>query len=88
MKNNYKEDKKTIRDSELGVLPVLKEGGKPTLSATGVLRIPMNAPIRYRYWLHGEHKGEHILSLKEIREELALPQLHAENIRHHGLKTA
>ena len=94
IKNNYKEDKKTIRDSELGVLPVLtveddnkktieesalgvlpvlKEGGKPTLSPAGVLRIPMNTPIRYRYWLKGtsfEPAGVEILSLSEIRSSL------------------
>lgn len=88
MKNIYKENNKTIGESEKGVLPVLKEGGKPTLSATGMLRIPMNAPIRYRYWLRKKHKDEQILNLKEIRAELVLPHLHAENTGHHGLKPA
>jgi hypothetical protein len=88
MKNIKREDKKAIRESEPGVPPVPKKGGKPTLSPTGVLRIPMNAPIRYRYWLHGKHKDTHILNLKEIREELALPHLHSENTGHHGLKPA
>jgi hypothetical protein len=64
-------------ESEKGVLPVLKKvqeaGGSPTLSATGVLRIPMNTPIQYRYWLKGttfDLPNVDILSLKEIRHSL------------------
>jgi len=77
IKNIYKEDNKTIGESEKGVLPVLKKvqeaGGSPTLSATGVLRIPMSTPIRYRYWLKGttfDLPNVDILSLKEIRHSL------------------
>lgn len=64
---------KPDKESEKGVLPVPKEGGKPTLSPAGVLRIPMNAPIRYRYWLKGtsfEPDGVEILDLDEIRSSL------------------
>ena len=98
MKNNYKEDNKTIGESELGVLPVLtleddnkktieesekgvlpvlrdeeEKTGKPTLSPTGVLRIPMNAPIQYRYWLEGTPLapvGTKFLSPQETRDSL------------------
>ena len=98
IKNIYKEDNKTIEESEKGVLPVLtleddnnktieesekgvlpvlkkvqEAGGSPTLSATGVLRIPMNTPIQYRYWLKGttfDLPNVDILSLKEIRHSL------------------
>ncbi len=47
------------------------EDALPTLSTTGVLRIPFNAPIRYRYWLRGtsfEQSTDLILNLKQIRE--------------------
>ena len=94
LKSIYKNKKKTIRESDLGVPPVPKlgnnkakpdkesekgvppvprGGGKPTLSPAGVLRIPMNTPIRYRYWLKGtsfEPAGVEILSLSEIRSSL------------------
>ncbi len=60
------------------VLPVLKaqeavEDALPTLSPTGVLSIPFNAPIRYHYWLRDtsfEQSACQILSLEEIRESL------------------
>ncbi|SVC86653.1 uncharacterized protein METZ01_LOCUS339507 [marine metagenome] len=51
----------------------MSPNGLPTLSSTGVLSIPFNAPIRYRYWLRGtsfEQSVGHILSLEEIRESL------------------
>jgi hypothetical protein len=65
---------KDTREIKTGVLPVLEvqkaiEYALPTLSAAGVLRIPFNAPIRYRYWLRGttfEQSAGQILSLKEI----------------------
>ena len=74
------EDDKETTSGELekGVLPVLKckkavEDALPTLSPTGGLSIPSNAPIRYRYWLRGtpfEESAGQILSLEEIREAL------------------
>ena len=73
LKSIYKNKKKTIRESDLGVPPVPRGGGKPTLSPAGVLRIPLDTPIRYRYWLKGtsfEPAGVEILSLSEIRSSL------------------
>ena len=78
-KTNYKYTTiKDTREIKSGVLPVLKaqeamEDALPTLSLTGVLRIPFNAPIRYRYWLKGtslEQSAGQILSLEGIRESL------------------
>ena len=65
-------------EMEMGVPPVPKaqESEKvalPTLSTTGVLSIPFNTPIRYRYWLKGtsfEQTAGQILSLEKIRESL------------------
>ncbi|MFP6602606.1 MAG: hypothetical protein VB862_08770 [Pirellulaceae bacterium] len=68
----------TSGELEEGVLPVPKgqeavEDALPTLSSTGVLSIPFNAPVCYRYWLRGtsfEQSAGQILSLEEIRESL------------------
>ena len=69
-------EKSPTGEVEMGVPPVPKAQGSeedalPTISTTGVLRIPFNAPIRYRYWLRGtsfEQSTGSILNLKQIRE--------------------
>jgi hypothetical protein len=73
-------NKKEAREYKRGVPPVPR-GQKvvdlvlPTLSPTGVLRIPFNAPIRYRYWLRDSRSDEEILSLKEITARLETQNL-------------
>ena len=70
--------KETVREAEKDVLTVLKpevpvEDALPTLSSTGILRIPFNAPIEYRYWLRDTTlmpANVDIFSLSQIRESL------------------
>jgi len=76
-KNDTPEDINISGEFKTAVPPVPRRlrggGGKPTLSATGVLRIPMNAPIQYRYWLKGTSLapvGTKFLSPQETREAL------------------
>ena len=74
-KINYKCNNKDAREYKRGVPNVPREEEVvdlvlPTLSPTGVLRIPFNAPIRYRYWLRDSRADEEILSLKEITARL------------------
>ena len=73
-----KEGNNNGEESELPVLPVLKpqspaEDALPILSSTGILRIPFNAPIQYRYWLRDTTLtpiNVDILSMCQIREAL------------------